>query len=117
MLREDVVGRLEALLMRVNEAAGAESKVCLYYEGVTEALTNCRRLIDPAGDDVGSTGTSPAAEPANLAEAEALELQMLRRDLSAAKIALADERAQREAAEHELRTLQAQSARNRKSWI
>jgi hypothetical protein len=105
-LRTDVVPRLEALLTRASALTDAESKAALYYEGVTEALTACRRMADTAGDDDG-------AAPASIAEADALELQMLRREAADAKLSLADERARREAAEHELRVVVQQAGHPR----
>ena len=96
MLREDVVGGLEALLVRARDAPDADSKASLYYEGVCAALAAARRLADT---EDASSGTADN----DLAEAEALELERLRRDLAAAKVAVANSEAAREAAEHQLR--------------
>ena len=108
MLR-DVVGALEALLARAARAPDAHGKAELYYEGVCAALAACRRLADTTFENA-STGASAQWEAE--AHAEALELQWLRRELSEAKLLLAEERAAREAVEHELRA-QAQAAAQR----
>ena len=111
MLREDVVDELEALLARGSVAPDAESRATLYYEGLCAALVACKRLADTA-DDVGSRGESASA-----AEAEALELERHRRDLAGIKVALAEERAAREAAEHQLRNERLQAnARKSRGW-
>ena len=109
MLRNDVVGPLEALLQRV-KAAPEERKVTIYYDGVCAALASCKRLADsvewtPTGSGGGGSGGGGGAAvlPSNDAEAEALELQQLRRDLSGMKLQLAEAVLAREAAEFELR--------------
>ena len=86
------------MLTRVNTESDAEGKVAAYYEGVSSALAACKRLADSVSD-VASGGS---AEP-GWAEAEALELDRLRRDLAATKVVLAESEAKREALEHSLR--------------
>lgn len=99
MLREDVVAGLEGLLTRVSSEPDPEAKASLYYEGVCAALAACKRLADVDGSAAAAAGGA-AADPSSWAEAEALELERLRRDLADAKVALAESEAKREAAAH-----------------
>ena len=100
MLREDVVGSLEGLLASAAKQPDAERRAELYYEGVCSALAACKRLTDPADDVVASAPAS--SEPGNAAQADALELERLRRDLAETKVALAEASNARDLAEHEL---------------
>ena len=77
---------------------------------VCAALVACKRLADTTGEREQGGGGGGAGGAASQAEAEAVELQTLRRDLSAAKLALAEAELARDAAQLELRTLREQQS-------
>lgn len=113
MLRQDVVGDLERLLMSASVAPN-EDKPRLYHEGCCAVLATVRRLAD--AEEYQSPGGGASGSEQEKSEAEALELQTLRRDLSTVRISLAEAQTAREEAEHQLRQLTQQRER-KKSWF
>lgn len=81
MLREEVVGGLEGVLERARNAPDHATRVAAYHQGVCDTLSACKRLLDLEDGASVETGS---------AEAEAIELHTLRRDLAATKVALAE---------------------------
>lgn len=78
---EEVVGGLEGVLERARNAPDHATRVAAYHQGVCDTLSACKRLLDLEDGASVETGT---------AEAEAIELHTLRRDLAATKVALAE---------------------------
>ena len=116
MLREDVIGVLEAVLMRASEQADAAGRASMYYEGVCAALVACKRLADTANDASAVVASAPSAgEPSGApssASTDALELERLRKELAETKVLLAEASNARDVTEHELR-LEKQQSRSR----
>lgn len=110
-LERDVVSELESLLLRASEAP-AEEKPRVFHEGICAVLATSRRLAD--AEEYQPLVSAPGSEPPGPAEEEALELLSLRRDLSTAKIALAEAQTAREEAEYALKQEQ-QAAKQSKT--
>ena len=111
MLREDVVAEAERRLAAATGVVEPEARAQLLHEGLCAVLGSCRRLMD---DDDRPATASPGTPEAD-ARADALELQQLRRDLCATKVALAEAENAREVAEHTLRK-QALNGTQRRRW-
>ena len=94
MLHDDVVASMEATLEEARLAYDDGTRMATYHRGLCDALSACRRILD-------DEDTLPVSEPGSM-EADAFELQQLRRDLAAAKVALAESKSQRDAIAHEL---------------
>ena len=139
MLREEVVERLERLLAHgsseapaMTEAARAELYLVLGASrrlagSVSTPEASSRNTAAVGGSSgggggfLGMGGGSAAAAAANEAaavvEAEALELQMLRRTLVETKVALAEAVSARDVAEHSLRQLTREGERRGRNSV
>lgn len=108
MLREELIEGFEAALERLREAPDIGRQAAISHQAVCDALSTCRRLAD-----VDPADSESAATPA---EADAVELQCLRRDLATTKVALAETAAERDALEHELKALRLRTSKLKSRW-
>lgn len=97
MLREEVVGGLEAVLERSRNSPDDAARRAAYHEGVCDVLSAAKRLLDMES----APSENGPAEPGS-AEAEALELLALRREVAETKIRLAESESSRAGVEREL---------------
>lgn len=105
-LQQDVVHELESLLLKASQASN-DDRHRVWHEGVCAVLATARRIAD--SEEYQAAASAEGSEPPGQAEAEALELMQLRRDLSTSRIALAEAQTAKEQAEHVLKQERAEA--------